>query len=642
MYRLLRSLFLILFIPLTILQAKLPQIYPRDVKKKIQEVLRAHVSYKDLNEEILKRSINNFIDELDPTKTYFTKPEIAQWQNPEKSILDRILQEFKKGDYRVFNEIHELFCSLIPRRDRLENDLDKEQIAPYNKALLSDEELDWVEDKKALKKRLRMFKSIHLQASEKIADESKDTFIERIKKRRKIRQNQIVSDESKEREKWILTHVLKAVVAALDSHTNYFTPSEAAQFMIQVQQRLFGIGVQLKDNLNGFSVERILEGGPAFMNKKLKIKDLIIAVNHEPIVGMDILEAVEQIRGEKDTPVLLTIARENGESIETFDLELTRGEVVLEESRMDTSLEPFADGVIAHLRLYSFYQDGTTSSAKDLANAIENIKSKHKLKGILLDLRSNSGGILPQAVEVAGLFIKKGIVASIKDNSGKVQHLRNIREENIWDGPLVVLTNKASASAAEIVAQSLQDYGRALVVGDKKTFGKGTFQTFTLDATTPDRVNPKGEFKVTRGRYYTVSGKSPQLVGVFPDIEVPGLLSALEIGEEFAKYPLNNDSIDPNFIDTLSDIPLIHRKEIERIYKYNLQEKIDRFAVLIPQLKNNSKKRLENNEPYRNFIKDSQEKTVEVEAIDFFGNNDFQLCETINILKDMIFLLEIR
>ena len=310
---------------------------------------------------------------------------------------------------------------------------------------------------------------------------------------------------------------MKATAESLDSHTNYFTPSEANQFMIQVQQRLFGIGAQLRDNLDGFSVMRILENSPASQSSKLKINDKIIAVNHEPIVGLDITEAVDLIRGEKGTPVVLTILRETCKEtrqIEKLDIELIRNEVVLEESRLETSLEPFGDGVIAHLRLFSFYQDPKSSSAGDIRKALENIKKDHKLAGVILDLRSNAGGLLPQAVAVTGLFINKGIVVSIKDNSGKLQHLREIEGKPVWDGPLTVLVNRASASAAEIVAQTLQDYGRAIIVGDDHTFGKGTFQTFTLDPINNPKVNPQGEYKVTRGRYYTVSGKSPQLVGV--------------------------------------------------------------------------------------------------------------------------------
>ncbi len=216
------------------------------------------------------------------------------------------------------------------------------------------------------------------------------------------------------------------------------------------------------------------------------------------------------------------------------------------------------------MHLFSFYQDSNSSSASDLAAAIENLKKEHNLKGIILDLRNNAGGLLPQAVSVTGLFISKGVVVSVKDNTGQVQHLRNVENRKVWDGPLIVLTARTSASAAEIVAQTLQDYGRAIVIGDPETFGKGTFQTFTLESANFGKVNPKGEYKVTRGRYYTVSGKSPQLVGVKADIVVPGIFSEMEIGEKYSKFPVETDEIPPNFDDNLSDVPAIHRSQFEQ------------------------------------------------------------------------------
>src|SRR6185503_13004300 len=191
----------------------------------------------------------------------------------------------------------------------------------------------------------------------------------------------------------------------------------------------------------------------------------------------------------------LTLLREVGGEEVTLCVEAMRDEVVIKEARLETFLIPFGDGVIAHCALHAFYQDPIHSSASDLAAELTRIQAKHKLRGVILDLRTNAGGILPQAVAVAGLFITKGIVVSIKDNDSKVEHLRNIDGKMAYEGPLVITTSKASASASEIVAQTLQDYGRAIIVGDEHTFGKGSFQTFTLDSGSGGKVNPKGEFK---------------------------------------------------------------------------------------------------------------------------------------------------
>jgi len=532
-----RYLITLLFLLLApIVEPKLPEIAPRDVKSKVEEILKAHASYKKLTPQLIQRTLENYIEELDPTKTYFLESELTSWLSPSDKLLSDALDAFSRGDFAVFETIHEAMVSAIERRRELDQE-SREEILPSGVKSEEFKELVWAKSREELKARLLRIKALQIGTCDRLEPENRDTLMARIDKRRSLREAEIIGETTLDRSKLILANLLKAVTSALDSHTNYFTPMEANQFMIQVQRRLFGIGAQLRDNLDGLSIVRILENSPASQNNKLKMGDRIIAVNHESIVGLDITDSVELIRGEKGTPVLLTILRESsegdGRKVEKFDIELVRNEVVLEETRLDTSYEPYGDGVIVHLRLFSFYQDPKSSSSGDIRKALEQIKSEHKIHGIILDLRSNSGGLLTQAVSVSGLFMNKGVVVSIKDNE-KLQHLRTVDGEPSWTGPLLILVNRASASAAEIVAQTLQDYGRALVVGDDHTFGKGTFQTSTLNPINSSKINPQGEYKVTRGRYYTVSGKSPQLTGVASNIIVPGILSQLDVGEKFS------------------------------------------------------------------------------------------------------------
>jgi len=413
--------------------------------------------------------------------------------------------------------------------------------------------------------------------------------------------------------------------------------------MIEIDQRLFGIGAQLRDDLNGLTVVRLLDGGPAKLSKSLKIGDRIIAVNNEPIVGWEISDAVELIRGKEGTPVTLTLLREHTETKEKLDVQIVRREIVLKETRYDVAIEPFGDGVIAHINLYSFYQDPKSSSTYDLKKIITELKAEHgpHLQGILLDLRNNPGGHLPQAIGVTGLFINKGVVVSIKDNEGTVQTLRNLDSNKVWDGPLLVLTNRASASAAEIVAQTLQDYGRALIIGDDRTFGKGTYQTFTLDPS-HHKVNPKGEFKVTRGMYFTVSGKSPQLTGALADIEIPGAFTALDIGESFAKFPLEGDHIAAKFNDDLSDISPFQRRKIKMFYEKDLQTRLTTYEPYLDILKKNSSIRIQNNTNYQNFLKAIEKDKASPDDIELFGQNDLQLEESYNVMKDLIMLMRLK
>ena len=245
-----------------------------------------------------------------------------------------------------------------------------------------------------------------------------------------------------------------------------------------------------------------------------------------------------------------------------------------------------------------------------------------------------------QAVAVSGLFMNKGIVVSVQDASGRVQHLREVEGKPVWEGPLLILVNQGTASAAEIVAQGLQDYGRAIVVGDLNTFGKGSFQTLTLDAVSNPKINPQGEYKVTRNLYYTVSGKSPQLRGVQSDIVIPGLLTGMEVGERFAKFPLENKSIDPHFEDDLSDLPPAYRIQLGAMYKYNLQAKVTTYEPYLERLRANTEKRIRTNKHYQNCLTEIEKKNFDSPPVELFAQSDLQLTEAVNAAKDLLQLMK--
>ena len=568
---------------------------------------------------------------------------LEEWIHPSEDLLQKIVEDYNNHQFQIFEKIQDAFIKAIKRRHLIEEKIDYKNLPTHVRA---DEfkEMPWTKTEEELINRLRRIRSLQVETASKFNEEMREKSMQRIAKRQLKYEEEMMLSNPLEKERLTLSQVLKATASALDAHSVYFTPGEATQFMINVQQRLYGIGAQLRDDINGFSIVKIVEGGPAALGKELKAKDRIVAVNGEPVVGMDIGDAVELIRGEANSPVILTIIRTtknlDGSQIEEkLDLTILRGEVVLKESRFKSSYEPFGEGIIGYLKLYSFYQDRDSSSAKDLEQEINKFKKEHRLQGIVLDLRYNSGGLLSQAVAVTGLFITKGIVVSIKDENGRIQHLRDLDAAMTWDGPLFVLVNRMSASASEIVAQTLQDYGRAIIVGDH-TFGKGSYQTFTLATTESDQVNPQGEYKVTRGRYYTVSGKTPQLVGVLPQLILPGPLSETEIGERYAKYPLENDFIKPNFDDDLSDVPFLQRDTIRRLYKFGLQEKLDTYNPYLPKLKENSLHRIAINKDYQNLIKEIKKKEEsDPDKVENFGQNDLQLDETYNIMKDLIFMM---
>lgn len=626
---------------LILLSAKPPALTPHDTQKKIEEILSVHVQYNSLTPELIKRAVLNYLDELDPNKTYLLKAEIAQWLDPPTPLLAKTISAYQKEDFSLFQEIHDVMLRAIGRRGEIEEKIGKSE--PLTNIKASElKDLTWCETEDALCERLKKIRAVQLEAVKKLDKESLETFFKRVERRRLTREKELLGANSKEKKQVILSFTLKAISSALDSQTVYFTPTEASQFLMQMQQRLFGIGAHLRDDFNGLSIVQLLDGGPALLGGQLKVADRIIAVDRQPIIGMEITEAVELIRGKEGTYVQLTVLRpkgEEGEAEEKLDISIRRGEIVLNEARYEVEKETFEDGILGHLSLHSFYQDPTTSSANDLNLAIEALKKENNLKGIILDLRGNGGGLITESVAVTGLFIHPGVVVSVKDHTHRIQRLRN-SEKPAWDGPLIVLVNRGSASASEIVAQTLQEYGRAIIVGDPETFGKGTFQTFTLEATRPDRVNPKGEYKVTRGLYYTVSGKSPQLTGVLADVPVPGILDTLEIGERYTKYPLESASIAPAFIDDFSDISPFQRTRYNSLYGKNGQTVLTTYTDHLETLQKNSAKRIANSADYQLFLQKVAQDDFNAEIVDTFVEQDLQYKEALEVLKELVQLTQ--
>jgi carboxyl-terminal processing protease len=629
--------FLIISTPL--IGVKLPDITPKQTTAKMKEIMKEHITFKEMTPTLAKRTLNTFVEDLDPNKTYFIESDVQKWTNPSDHTINQVVEGFEKSEFSIFSEIQDKMIQAIKRRQLLEQHIDLNAL-PEHVNPKEFKDMKWAKTEDELLSRLTRIKGLQVETSMKLAEEAREKALQRIAKNQSRIEKELTAEDPKVKQQLILTEFMKAVAGAMDTHTAYFTPDETAQFLINVQQRLFGIGAQLRDDLNGFTIIKLLEGGPAALSKELKANDRIIAVNGEPVVGMDIIDAVDLIRGPEGSNVTLTIIRKDENSNDRkLDVKIVRAEVILKETRYESSWEPFGDGVIAYLRLLSFYQDPDSNSADDLRKAFEEIEKEHRVKGVILDMRNNPGGFLSQAVAVTGLFISKGVVVTIIDSSGQKQILRETDGKTLWEGPLVVLINRASASAAEIVAQTLQDYGRAVVIGDDHSYGKGSFQTFTLNTSPEASINPQGEYKVTRGRYYTVSGKSPQQTGVISDIIVPGPLSESEIGEKYAKYPLETDKIAENFDDDLSDIPKEQRQKVRLLYKFNLQPKLTTYSTMLATLKKNSNYRIEKNKDYQTFLKEiRKEEPTEEEVEENFGKNDQQLNESYNIIKDMIVL----
>ncbi len=351
-----------------------------------------------------------------------------------------------------------------------------------------------------------------------------------------------------------LSDYLNAVTSVYDPHTGYFAPVEKENFDIAMAGKVEGIGARLQTDGEYTKVSDIVVGGPAWKGKELQEKDVITKVKQEDdkeainIAGMNLNEVVSMIRGPKGTTVTLTVRRVDGSIL---DISILRDVVVLEEGfAKSLILDTEAGDKVGYIRLPRFYadfeDDEGRSCARDVRTELEKLKAEG-VSGVILDLRNNGGGSLRDVVDMTGLFIEEGPVVQVKTRDRAPELLEDNDEAVQYDGPLVVMVNEFSASASEILAAALQDYGRAVVVGNT-TFGKGTVQRFIdldLALRGAKEVKPLGNLKVTTQKFYRINGGSTQLEGVTPDIKLPDSYAYLETGERENEYAMAWDKIAP-------------------------------------------------------------------------------------------------
>ena len=369
----------------------------------------------------------------------------------------------------------------------------------------------------------------------------------------------------------VLETYLTALAHSYDPRSDYMDKSDLENFSIQMSLSLFGIGATLQSEDGFCKIAELNPSGPAFKSKKLKAKDRIVAVaqtNQEPVdvVDMALNKVVDMIRGPKGTEVRLTvIPADAADSSTRVVISIIRDEIHLEDQQakariIDLPNDQGGTNRLGVLDLPSFYQTfpiaGSTdknearSATEDIKRLIAKLKQE-KVEGIIFDLRRNPGGSLDEAINLSGLFIKDGPVVMTKDFKGRIYPGNDTDSRIQYDGPLILLTSKFSASASEILAGALQDYGRAVVVGDASTHGKGSVQRMSQLAPLlePQAGNPDengaslGALKFTTSKFYRASGNSTQLTGVIPDIILPSIDDYLEVGEAYLDNPLPHDVI---------------------------------------------------------------------------------------------------
>jgi carboxyl-terminal processing protease len=348
---------------------------------------------------------------------------------------------------------------------------------------------------------------------------------------------------------------LNAITNVFDPHTGYFSPREKENFDIQMSGKLEGIGARLQSDGEKTTVTEIVPGGPAWKEGTLQPKDVIMKVaqggtdaESVDVMGWEIDDVVSKIRGPKGSKVTLTIRK--GDGMEKV-ITITRDVVIMEEGFAKSLMlnNGESQDKVGYIYLPKFYADftpqGVTSCATDVAKEVEKLK-KENAKGIILDLRNNGGGSLRDVVQMSGLFIESGPIVQVKSRTKTPEIMADNDSRVQFGGPLIVMVNGFSASASEILAAAMQDYGRAVIVGSSGTYGKGTVQRFVdLDnATGDDSVKPLGEMKLTIQKFYRITGKTTQLDGVTPDIVLPDFYNYIDLGERENDYPLASTTID--------------------------------------------------------------------------------------------------
>ena len=636
-------------------------LQPSQIQPIMDKIFAEHVDQKKMSPALMQESIRLYIQQFDPQALYLLRSEIKPYWDPSAASLDALVQQYNRQDYSIFKTLDDLFATSVKRARSIRADLQKPQDLFWKGSTLNpltEETEQENEQENALEttdsddlnrqKFLRFAKSspelerrwkkqwqgyMQRQASrlgEMYVLSKRDQIMRQLEEGLSQRENPYLSKQedtennteitssasstsstsstplSKEdRQYYFSLHVLKAIAGSLDPHTAFFDDSEAFNMKTHLDKGFEGLGIFLLETPEGFKINALVKGGPAEKSGLIHPGDFLMSVkvNNAPpqsVEGKSLTQVLDLLRSDHNHPVTL-ILKTGEKSLKAgawVEARLTPEKMTLDEDRVRSGYIPFEDGIIGWITLNSFYEgDKGVNSTEDVQNSIDDLRKKGELKGLVLDFRHNGGGYLNQAVKLAGLFIKSGVVVIAKYNDGAERIYRDTNTERDYDGPLLILTSRLTASAAEIVAQALQDYGVALVAGDGRTYGKGTIQAqnVTNDAST-------SYFKVTVGTYYTVSGKTAQINGVTSDLIVPGPYSLLPIGEAYLEHPRPNDQIAAAFDDHLEDLDLFTREWYLHSYVPYLQPRISSWRQMLPKLRKNNQARILSSPSYQHFL----------------------------------------
>jgi carboxyl-terminal processing protease len=537
---------------------------------KITNILKEeHYSAPKLDDDFSKKVYANVLEKLDNDKRFFTNKDIAKLKKYETSIDDQI----KAGRFDFFDTAWSI---MMGRLNVIESFAVAELAKPYDftgkeSYTVRETVTKYQADIPQLKSEWKLW--LKYQTVDRVyrkleAQKNRESLPDSLKATTKIQSYDSIEIKSREETKKYVTDWFKrwrkmdrrdqisfyvnSITEVYDPHTNYFPPEDKANFDIGMTGKLEGIGATLTERDGYIKVERIVPGSASYKQGELKAGDLIIKVAQgagEPadVVDMKLDDAIQLVRGKKGTEVRLTVKKPDG-TIKVIPI--VRDVVVIEESYARSAVINHNGSKYGLIHLPSFYADFNEKGrgrncSDDVKKELERLKEEG-VQGIVLDLRNNGGGSLIDAIQMGGLFVKNGPMVQVRYPNGQTQQADDPNNGITWDGPLVLLTNTYSASASEILAAAMQDYNRAVILGTKSTFGKGTVQTFLPIQGSSSTDFPKGfgQVKVTIQKFYRIDGGTTQLRGVIPDVVLPDVYDGVKQGESEMNFHLPYDKIN--------------------------------------------------------------------------------------------------
>lgn len=519
---------------------------------------QGHYSRKKLDDSMSKLLLKNYLESLDYNHLFFTQVDVDGFTKKYATTLDDdILLGNPEPAFTIYNVYKKRVEDRVAKVKELIGktyDFKSDRTVEINR-----QKAAWPKDEAEADQIWRDRVENELLA-EQLSKTEKNP-VERITKR----YDRLLRSLREQTREDVVKIFLSTLSQTYDPHSEYLSKSEMENFSINMRLSLVGIGAVLQSDEGYAKIMELVPGGPASKDGRIKVGDRVSAVaqgdkEFVDTVDMKLDKVVEMIRGKKDTLVRLQVLPVNATDPSVRKIiEIKRDEIKLKEQEAKAELveRTMPDGSVQKLGwiiLPSFYADmdrsgspNAKSTTKDVLALVNRLKQEG-INGLVMDLRRDGGGSLEEAVNLTGLFIKRGPVVQAKDANG-LPHVSRDKDSNIaYDGPMIVLTNRLSASASEIFSAALQDYGRAVVIGDSSTFGKGTVQTMLeIGRVMPflGGGNEAGALKLTIQKFYRIAGGSTQLKGVIPDIKLPSSTDHPEIGESAMKGPLQYDTIDP-------------------------------------------------------------------------------------------------